>query len=44
MSEEIFEVTAAQEIAIKQGLEDIEAGNVVPDNIANKEIEEWLGK
>ena len=39
---DIIELTNDQEAAVENGLEDIENGNVMSNEIADKEIDEWL--
>jgi len=39
---EIIALTKEQEAAVENGLEDIKNGNVISNEIANKEIDEWL--
>ena len=41
-SSEIIELTIEQEAAIDIGLKDFKKGNVKSNEIANKEIDEWL--
>lgn len=39
---DIIELTKDQEAAVENGLKDIKNGNVMSNEIADKEIDEWL--
>lgn len=43
-SDELMKLTAAQKKSIKKGLKDIEKGNTISNEKANKEIDKWLSE
>ncbi|MBS1515011.1 MAG: hypothetical protein JSS63_08260 [Bacteroidetes bacterium] len=40
--DEIYILSKEQESAINEGLKDIEEGKYIPDEVLNKEINQWL--
>ncbi|MCX6351687.1 MAG: hypothetical protein NTX03_07485 [Bacteroidetes bacterium] len=41
--EEVYNLSALQKEKINKAIDDINAGNTLSDDAANKQIDEWLG-